>query len=93
MLMQMLPAPDQLTRLGIIVTKNYSRSAVTRNRARRLIRESFRLTRHAIRIPAWLVIVARKGIAGKETWDVQQELLYFLGKAQLLDSSCTGRTE
>ncbi len=47
-------------RLGVSVGRKYSRSAVTRNRAKRLLREGFRLQRPFI--PPWdLILIPHQG--------------------------------
>lgn len=79
--MKWIPAPDGETRLGIVVSRRYSRSAVTRNRARRLIREAFRLLRNGITQPVWLVVISRKYLHGSKLQKVQREYADLLTKA------------
>jgi ribonuclease P protein component len=57
---------------------------VVRNRARRLLRESFRLHQHDLAGPVDLVLVARASIVGKGLADVQRDFLTALRKARLL---------
>ena len=60
-----LPNNVAVPRLGIVVSKRAMHRAVTRNRAKRVIRESFRNEQH--RLPAMDIIVqAIPGKAGKE---------------------------
>src|SRR6476620_10036655 len=54
---------QQTSRLGVVTSKKIG-NAVVRSRARRLLREAFRLNQHRVR-PADLVLVARNSIAGK----------------------------
>lgn len=55
------PNGTSLARLGLAVSKKYSRQAVKRNRIKRLIRESFRY--HQRRLAGLdLVVVTRQGI-------------------------------
>lgn len=74
--------PGEKLRLGVIASKRTFRRAVDRNRAKRLLREAFRLSRHEIREKRDLVIVARKRILGAKCADVQSELLYLLNKSR-----------
>ena len=60
-----LPNNVAVPRLGIVVSKRAMHRAVTRNRAKRVIRESFRNEQH--QLPAMDIIVqAIPGKAGKE---------------------------
>jgi len=57
------PALGQNARLGLAVSKKVSKSAVQRNRIKRIVRESFR--KHSAHLPAVdLVVMARPGAAG-----------------------------
>lgn len=80
----LLPAPDQLTRLGIVVSRRYDTHAVERNRARRLIRESFRLLRHGFKEPHWIVIISRKHLHNATLQDLQHDLSGALSEAGIL---------
>jgi ribonuclease P protein component len=71
------------SRLGVITSKRIG-GATARNRARRLLRESFRLHQHQLLQPVDLVLVARPSIAGKDFADVERDFLTSLGKAGLL---------
>ena len=79
---QRLPA-QACSRLGV-VTAGRVGSAVVRNRARRLLRESFRLHQHDLAGPVDLVLVARPSIVGKGFAEVQRDFLTALRKARLL---------
>ena len=80
------PLPsDQPTRLGVITSKKIG-GAVVRNRARRLMREAFRLHRLELNTPIDLVLVARPSIAGKGFAEVERDFLTTLRKARLLQS-------
>src|SRR5512141_2526780 len=57
-----LPA-GTLSRLGVITSRRTG-PAVVRNRARRLLRESFRLHQNELQQPVDLVLVARPTIVG-----------------------------
>ena len=59
-------------------------AAVTRSRARRLLRETFRLHQHDLRQPVTIVLVARSSILGKQRAEVERDFLSALRKAKLL---------
>lgn len=71
------------SRLGVI-TPGKIGGAVARNRARRLLRESFRLHQLELLEPVDLVLVARPSIAGKGFAEVEKDFLTTLRKAGLL---------
>jgi ribonuclease P protein component len=77
-----LPA-GSATRLGVITSGKIG-NAVVRNRARRLLRESFRLHQHDLSQAIDLVLVARASIAGKTFAGVEKDFLTALRKAGLL---------
>jgi ribonuclease P protein component len=55
--------------------------AVMRNRAKRVMREAFRLNRHRIANPCHLAVVARIGCPAASRSAVEEELLLLLGRA------------
>jgi ribonuclease P protein component len=75
--------PGAKSRLGLVTSRKVG-PAVARNRARRLIREAFRLHQHEVRGPVDLVLIARPSIAGKNFSGVERDLLTTLRKAGLL---------
>jgi ribosomal protein L34/ribonuclease P protein component len=79
---QVLPAGAP-ARLGVITSGKIG-NAVVRSRARRLLREAFRLHQHDLAKPLELVLVARASIAGKGLAQVEQDFLITLRKAGLL---------
>ena len=79
---QTLPAGAS-ARLGV-VTSGRIGSAVVRNRARRLLREVFRLHQHEFTAPVDLVLIARASIAGKGFLEVERDVLSALGRSALL---------
>ena len=79
---QRLPA-DSASRLGVI-TGGKIGGAVVRNRARRRLRETFRMHQHDLTAPVDLVLVARQSIAGKGFAEVEKDFLTTLRKGRLL---------
>jgi ribonuclease P protein component len=74
---------DARSRLGVVTSSKIG-GAVCRNRARRLLRESFRAHQHELALPLDLVLVARQSIAGKGYAEVESDFLTTLRKAGLL---------
>jgi ribonuclease P protein component len=70
-------------RLGVVTSKKIG-GAPVRSRARRLLRESFRLHQHEFAQPVEIVLVARNSIAGKKFADVEKDYLAALKRAGLL---------
>ncbi len=70
-------------RLGVVTPKNVGPS-VARARARRLLRETFRLNQLRVKRPLTLVLVARPSIAGKGLAEVQRDYLNLMRQAGLL---------
>lgn len=75
--------PGTTPRLGV-VTGSRIGNAVVRNRARRLLREAFRVHQHDLTQPLDLVLVARPSIAGKSQADVERDFLTTLRRSGLL---------
>jgi ribonuclease P protein component len=80
---QRLPA-DAASRLGVITASRIG-GAVVRSRARRLLREAFRLHQHDLAAPVDLVLVARPSIAGRGFAEVERDYLTALRRARLLN--------
>lgn len=70
-------------RLGVVTSRKIG-GAVQRTRARRLLRESFRLHQHEFARPIELILVARNSIVGKQFADVEKDFLTTLRRAGLL---------
>ncbi len=62
-------------RLGVVASKRTFRRAVDRNRARRLLREAFRLNRHRLRPDVDVVLLARRRILEAKRPVVEQNLV------------------
>ena len=65
---------DADRRVGVVVSKRTLRRAVDRNRAKRLMREAFRLRRHLLAPDVEMILVARAGIAGRQCREVMRDL-------------------
>ena len=75
--------PVRITRYGVICSRKLHHSAVIRNRARRLITETFRLSKETI-LPCSILIIPRRAIFGAKQQEVQEHLLRTLKKAGLI---------
>ena len=75
------PAPH--LRYGVICSRKLHHSAVVRNRARRLITETFRLCKENI-LPCGILVIPRRAIFGAKQQEVQEHLLRTLKKAGLI---------
>ena len=77
-----LPA-GKPSRVGVITSRRIGK-ANKRARARRLLREAFRVHRRELSRPVDLVLVARASIVGKAFAQVESDLLAALKRAGLL---------
>ncbi len=75
---------DASSRLGVIASKKTFRRAVDRARAKRLIREAFRLNRRHFVDGHDYVIVARRRILGVSRQIVEKDLMQLAGRLKLL---------
>ena len=71
------------SKLGLITSRKLGRATV-RSRARRLLRETFRLHQHDFSRPVAMVLVARNSIIGKGLADVERDFLFLARQAKLL---------
>lgn len=78
--------PGSSARVGV-VTSGKLGNAVVRSRARRLLREAFRLHRFDLAGPVDLVLVARASIVGRGFAEVEKDFLTLMRKAGLLKRS------
>ncbi len=83
MLAVVAPAPDHLLRCGVICGKKYSLLSVERNRARRLLWESFRILKPYIAV-SHLVLIPRKKMMKWKRGQVTAELAVMLFQAGVL---------
>lgn len=82
LILHVLPRQPE-RKIGIIVTRKIG-NAVNRNRARRLIKETYRLHKHLLPETVHLVITARPAISGLPYQDVETALLALYRQAKLL---------
>ena len=77
-------------RTGYTLSKKLG-TAVVRNRARRLVSETFRLCKEAI-LPCRILVIPRRAIFGAKQQEVQAHLLRTLKKAGLIRENRTADT-
>jgi ribonuclease P protein component len=70
-------------RLGIVTSRKIG-SAVVRSRARRLLRETFRLHQRDFRMPVALVLVAKPAIVEKKLIEVEHDFISAMQQAGLI---------
>jgi ribonuclease P protein component len=78
--------PGDTSKLGVISSRKIG-GAVIRNRARRLMREAFRLNQLQLKTPVDMVLVGRASIVGKTRQEVERDYLTMLRRADLLKES------
>lgn len=70
-------------RLGISVSRKVG-GAVVRNRIRRLVKESARLSKEKVKPNFDLILIAKKPAAELDFWECKKNVLHILNKAQIL---------
>lgn len=77
------PAAPEPPRLGVVVSRRTFPLAVQRSRARRLMREAFRLSKAAIAPGAWVLLVGRRHLSDPDATsrDVAREFRRFCRRA------------
>jgi ribonuclease P protein component len=84
-------AEGGISRVGVVTSKKIG-NAVQRSRARRLLRETFRLHQHELEGAVDVVLVARLSIGKKKFTEVERDFLRALRQARLLGTpGGTGR--
>ncbi|MFQ6041840.1 MAG: ribonuclease P protein component [Candidatus Poribacteria bacterium] len=81
-----LPNGINVTRLGLTVSKKVGKS-VKRNRVKRLIRESFRLSREQIMPGYDIVVVAQPRAYGLKCQQAQSELFSLFRRGKILKTT------
>lgn len=79
-------SPDGSLRCGVICSRKFSKLAVKRNRARRLLYESFRLVQPEMK-RCWILMIPRYSIMSMKCQDVVHEMNTAAAKAGLLAES------
>lgn len=72
--------PDAGRKAGVVVSKKSFHDAVDRNRAKRIMREAFRLSVENIPEDSEWILVGRSSLRGKKTADVVAELRWMCGR-------------
>ena len=65
---------------GVVISKKSFHDAVDRNRAKRIMREGFRLCANEFAEDVSVIMVGRASLANKKVQDVQSELRYLSRK-------------
>ena len=85
MILGIFKAPDRPCRLGVVTSRRIG-GAVIRNRARRRLREVFRLHREALRDVSAVILVARPGCAEAPWGELVEEFRRLARRAGIAKS-------
>lgn len=84
--MYRMPVSGQLTRIGFVTGKKVG-GAVQRNRARRLMKEVYRLHQHELKEGYHIVLVGREPLSRAVYSEAEKEILKLLERSKLLKSA------
>ena len=84
MVLWLAKGADADLRLGVVASKRSFRRAVDRARAKRLLREAFRLNRFRFTGPSDVILLARPAIGKVRCADVEKDLLDLARKVGLM---------
>ena len=85
MAVSVAPGEGKFAKCGVICSRKFSLLAVERNRARRMMWESFRLLGRRI-LPFRMVLIPRRRIKGAAQTEVMEELAKLLAAAGVLQT-------
>ena len=88
MAVSVIPGEGKFAKCGVICSRKFSLLAVERNRARRMMWESFRLLSRRI-LPCRMVLIPRRRIKSAGQLDVMKELETLLAAAGVLRENVT----
>ncbi len=84
LVLRYLPNSEGVTRIGVIASKRTFRRAVDRSRARRLLREAFRLERPQLKVGYDLIVLGRGKLLEMKCDEVRRALYGVCRKVKLL---------
>jgi ribonuclease P protein component len=85
MVLRALESAAEVSRCGVVASKRTFRRAVDRNRAKRLLREAFRLERASLPCTYDFVLVARKSILDGGIQAVREDFCNLATRLQQMD--------
>lgn len=88
MVLWLRESEDASLRLGVVASRKTG-EAVARNRARRRLREAFRLHRHRFHGKADVILIARRSIVDAAWKDIEADLLRLAVAAGILSPDDT----
>lgn len=92
MIMRVLPSTEGISRLGVIAAKRTLPRAVDRSRAKRLLREAYRLHRYELAEGYNMVLVARRTLVNARRVDAEAELLHLARRLAIWPRVTAGKS-